>query len=99
MHPRRSASWSPTPLLLIELLSPGNEADTRANIWTYTTIPSIHEILAVHSTRIEAELLRRGTDGRWPESPEIVAAPAKLTLASIDFTTAPAAFYRTTALV
>ena len=49
----------PDPVLLIEILSPSNEAQTRANIWAYTTIPSVREILAVHSTRIEAELLRR----------------------------------------
>src|SRR5580698_6031783 len=33
------------PVLLIEILSPSNEADTWANVWTYTTIPSVREIL------------------------------------------------------
>jgi Uma2 family endonuclease len=62
----------PEPLLLIEILSPSNETETWANIWAYTTIPTIAEILAVHSTRIEAELLRRGADGSWPKEPEII---------------------------
>jgi Uma2 family endonuclease len=53
----------PEPVLVIEILSPSNEAQTRANIWTYTTIPSVTEILAVHSTRVDAELLRRNVDG------------------------------------
>src|SRR5277367_3407261 len=61
----------PDPVLLIEILSPSNEAETRANIWAYTTIPSVQDILAVHSTRIEAELLRRNADGTWPEEPDI----------------------------
>src|SRR5262249_36013674 len=29
------------PILLIEILSPSNEAETRANIWAYTTVPSV----------------------------------------------------------
>jgi Uma2 family endonuclease len=86
-------------VLLIEILSPSNEAQTRANIWAYTTIPSVQEILAVHSTRIEAELLRRGIDGNWPEEPDVLTGLDTLTLASIGFVTSLATFYRTTALV
>jgi Uma2 family endonuclease len=56
----------PEPVLLIEILSPSNEPETRANVWTYTTIPSVQEILLVSSTRVEAELLRRGRDGARP---------------------------------
>jgi Uma2 family endonuclease len=88
----------PDPVLLIEILSPSNENETRANIWTYTTIPSVREILAVRSTRLEAELLRRRDDGSWPEEPDILARDASLTLDSIDFTTPLKAFYRTTEL-
>jgi Uma2 family endonuclease len=83
------------PILLIEILSPGNESETRTNIWAYTTIPSVREILAVRSTRMEAELLRRRPDGNWPESPEIVAGAAILDLRSIQFQASLAAFYRT----
>jgi Uma2 family endonuclease len=89
----------PDPILLIEILSPSNEAQTRANIWAYTTIPSVREILAVHSTRMEAELLRRSPDGSWPQDPDILTAGDTLTLVSIGFATKLAAFYRTTALV
>jgi Uma2 family endonuclease len=86
------------PILLIEILSPSNEAETRANIWAYTTIPSVREILAVHSTRIEAELLRRNADGSWPEEPDTLSASDTLTLGCIDFATPLTALYRTTAL-
>jgi Uma2 family endonuclease len=88
----------PDAILLVEILSPSNEAQTRANIWAYTTIPSVREILAVHSTRVEAELLRRGSDGNWPEEPEILTAADTLALDSVGFVTPLAALYRTTAL-
>jgi Uma2 family endonuclease len=88
----------PDPVLLIEILSPSNEAQTRANICAYTTIPSVREILAMHSTGIEAELQRCGGDGNWPDAPEIVTGSDALRLASVGFATALNAFYRTTAL-
>lgn len=88
----------PDPILLVEILSPPNETETRANIWSYTTIPSVQEILLVRSTRVETELFRRQADGHWPEGPEIVGADGSLTLTSIDFTTPLAAFCRTTEL-
>jgi Uma2 family endonuclease len=86
------------PVLLIEILSPSNEADTWANVWTYTTIPSVREILIVHSTRREAELLRRRLDGAWPEEPEAIGPADGLELASVGFTVPLAALYRTTVL-
>jgi Uma2 family endonuclease len=88
----------PEPVLLIEIPSPSNEAETRANIWAYATVPSVQEILAVHSTRIEAELLRRNADGNWPAEPDIIAAGGILTLSSIGYSTPLPALYRTTVL-
>jgi hypothetical protein len=88
----------PDPVLLIEILSPSNEAETWANIWAYTTIPSVTEILAVHSTRIVAELLCREANGSWPNEPEIIAPCGTLTLRSIGYSAPLAALYRTTAL-
>jgi Uma2 family endonuclease len=86
------------PILLIEILSPSNEAETRSNIWAYTTIPSVREILAVRSTRIEAELLIRGSDGTWPAEPTIIGQDDNVMLSSIAYAAPLAAFYRTTAL-
>jgi len=31
------------PVLIVEILSPSNQAETWANVWTYTTIPSVKE--------------------------------------------------------
>src|SRR5262245_7349698 len=73
----------PDPIALIEVLSPGNAADTWDNVWAYTTIPSVREIVVVHSTRVLAEVLRRGADGHWPAEPEEIGADATLRLDSI----------------
>jgi Uma2 family endonuclease len=83
------------PVLVIEILSPSNRAETWTNVWSYTTIPSVREILVLHSTSIGADLLRRGPDGSWPERPQVIEQD-DLTLDSIGFTGLIAAFYRTT---
>ncbi len=88
----------PDPVLLVEILSPGNEGKTRSNVWTYTTIPSVREILAIRSTRMEVEVLRRGADGNWPEAPAIVRPPEVLELTSLGFATPVADVYRTAGL-
>ena len=75
----------PDPVLLIEILSPGNAADTWDNVWSYCTIPSVQEIAIVHSTRVLIELLRRGPDGHWPEEPEQVGPGGALRLESVGF--------------
>ena len=88
----------PDPILLIEIMSPDNKKDTWDNVWAYTTIPSVREIVIVQSTRIEALLLRRQTDGSWPANPETVEAEATLTLASIELTMPLRALYTKTYL-
>lgn len=96
--PPSTGSVVSEPVLLVEILSPSNEAETWANIWAYISIPSVTEILALHSTRIEAELLRRAPGGAWPEQPEVIRRNGLLHLASVDFSTPLAAVYRTTSL-
>jgi Uma2 family endonuclease len=83
---------------VIEMLSPSNEVQTRANIWADTIHSGVQEILAVHSNRIEAEVLRRCADGGWPAGPDIHTDRDMLTLRRIGFATTLATFYRTTAL-
>lgn len=76
--------YLPDPLLLVEIVSPGNATDTWDNVWAYTTLPSVQEILVLQSTRIEAQVVRRDPDGSWAATPVIVADGAKLVLRSID---------------
>lgn len=64
----------PDPLLIVEILSPSNEPETRANVWAYCSIPSVREILLVRSTEIAGELLCRSPDGNWPDRPERLAS-------------------------
>jgi Uma2 family endonuclease len=75
----------PDPILLIEILSPGNAADTWQNVWAYCTIPSLREVAIVHSTRVLAELLRRGPDGSWPEETAKVGPGGTLSFESVGF--------------
>jgi Uma2 family endonuclease len=83
------------PVLLIEILSPSNRAETWTNVWSYTTIPSVREILILQSTRVGADLLRRNADGTWPERPQVIEQD-NLNLDSIGYTGPIAAFYRST---
>jgi len=85
------------PVLLIEILSPSNQAETWANVWAYATIPSVQEILILKTASIGAELLRRNQDGSWPNQPLSIAT-GDLTLESIGFHVPLAAAYRTTRL-
>jgi Uma2 family endonuclease len=86
------------PILLVEILSPGNRAQTWTNVWAYTTIPSVREILIVHSTAVKAELLRRDAAGNWPERTAVIESGA-LDLASIGLAFDLAAIYQGTRLV
>lgn len=83
------------PLIVVEILSPLNREDTWANVWTYTTIPSVWEILVLHTADIRADLLRREDDGGWPDNPIALTLGDDVALESIDFTAPIAAFYRT----
>jgi Uma2 family endonuclease len=85
------------PVLLIEILSPSNQAETWTNIWAYTTIPSVQEILIVHSTAIRADLLRRDATGNWPER-ALTIDDGPLELRSIGFSIDLAAIYQGTRL-
>ncbi len=85
------------PVFLVEILSPSNRADIWTNVWAYTTMPSVQEILVVHSTRVGAELLRRNPDGSWPAQPATID-DGEIELASIGFRASLAALYRTTRL-
>ena len=85
------------PVLVVEILSPGNQAQTWANVWTYCTIPSVLEILVLRTAEIRADLLRRNSDGSWPAEP-MSLTDGILLLESIGLAVDPAGLYRTTKL-
>jgi Uma2 family endonuclease len=84
------------PVLLIEILSPTNQADTWANVWAYTTIPSVQEILVLRTDVMGGDLLRRQADGAWPDRPRWL--DRELVLDSIGFRVALADLYARTPL-
>ena len=82
-------------MVVVEVLSPSNKADTWANVWSYVTIPSVLEILVLHTAEGRADLLRREAEGAWPDNPLPLTPGDVVTLESIGFTAPLAAFYRT----
>ncbi len=84
------------PVLIVEILSPSNQAETWANVWAYTTIPTVREIVVLSTVSIGAELLRRRADG-WPREPEI-PTDGELVLESIGLRTSLVELYRGTRL-
>ncbi len=96
-EPRVEESALTDPVLIVEILSPSNQAETWGNVWAYTTIPSLREILILSSISIGADILRRRRDSTWPEEPESVTS-GDLVLESIGFRVPLADIYQTTRL-
>jgi len=94
---QREESTLADPVLIVEILSLSNQADTWANVWAYTSIPSVREILILRSDAIAAELLRRGSDGLWPEH-TVAITDGDLVLESISFRVPLREAYATTRL-
>jgi Uma2 family endonuclease len=84
------------PVLIVEILSPGNRADTWANVWAYTSIPSVREILVLKADVAGGDLLRRLPDGSWPDRPTWV--DGDLVFESIGFRIALGDLYARTPL-
>lgn len=83
------------PQIVIEILSRSNRAETWANVWSYVTIPSVVEILVLHTAEIRADLLCRQADDSWPDNPLVLTSGDQVELTSIGLTVPLAAFYRT----
>jgi Uma2 family endonuclease len=77
------------PILIVEILSPGNARDR------YMTIASVRETLVLHPTEVKAELLRREFSGSWTRL--VLAARDTLSLMSVGLELPLADFYRTAA--
>lgn len=73
------------PVVLIEILSPSNKAETWTNVWAFTTIPSVADILVIDSMKVGAKRLSRQADGTWPETPVMVEAGETLDIPSLQY--------------
>ena len=81
------------PVLIVEILSPSNHAETWRNIRAYMLIPDVREIVVIHTAARAVDLLRRRDDGTWPDDVTTVTE-GPFTLTSIDLTLEVAALYR-----
>lgn len=86
------------PILLIEILSPVNLVATWTNVWAYTNIPSVQEILVIRTASIGVQLLRRAPDGNWLDIPVGIES-GELELQSVGFHMPVAALYAGTWLM
>jgi Uma2 family endonuclease len=71
------------PVLVVEILSPSDEAEQRAKLHVYAAMPSVQEILLIDSRMVRAEVHRRGPGGSWPDAPEAVVGGETLRLDSV----------------
>ena len=81
------------PVVLVEILSPSNRHHTEANVWAYTTVPSVQDILVLHSGEARANVLRRQGNGSWPADASVLGPDDEVELASFGFRHPLAAFY------
>jgi Uma2 family endonuclease len=84
------------PVLIVEVLSPGNRKATWTNVWAYAANPAVQEILIIESTKVEGWLLRRQADGSWPEDPEPIPHDGSIELDSIGLSIPLTDTYATT---
>jgi Uma2 family endonuclease len=89
----------PDPIVIVELLSPSNKADTWDNVRNYMTLPSIKEIAVIETERVYAHLFIRDTEGKWTADPLELQPGHVIQLASIDYDLPLDAAYAGTYLV
>lgn len=83
-QPPSSAKTFPDPVLIVEILSPGNERETREAIWACATIPSLQEVMVVASEAIHVEIYRKNETGEWPVDPQVDVTEGRVTLECIE---------------
>jgi Uma2 family endonuclease len=94
------AEWDPDerllqkPVVVVEILSPSNKADTWANVWSYVTVPSVLEILVLHTARPRRSAAPR-PGRRLAGQTSAIGIGDTVTLESVGFTTPLVAFYHT----
>jgi Uma2 family endonuclease len=89
-----AAPYTTAPVLLIEILSPTEEAKQRAKLHVYAGMPSVREILFLDSLAIRAELHRRDGAGRWPERPAVLVGDDPLVLETVGLELPLAVLYQ-----
>lgn len=76
----------PDPVLVIEVLSPGNADETWESMRACANILAVQEVLAVESEAVAARYFRRADNGGWPIDGIVLGAADTVSLVSIDLT-------------
>ena len=95
---REDTSRTRNPVVIVEILSPSNQAQTWINVWSFTTIDSVREIVLVRTDQMEASLLQRRADGGWPSNALPLGPAELLRLDSLEFAVPVRDIYRGTRL-
>ena len=96
--PPSDAGTFENPILIVEVMSPTNEADTWESIRALAGLVSLQEVLIVQSTSREAQIFRRDAEGAWPRDPETVDSGGTIRLSSIGLELPMSEAYRGTHL-
>lgn len=86
------------PVLIVEIMSPGNENETWDSIQSLAGLTSLKEVLVVQSESVQADVYRREPSGAWPRTPVSTGAGGGVRLDSIDLDLAVADIYFGTSL-
>jgi Uma2 family endonuclease len=81
----KGAREVPDPVIIVELLSPSNRAETWDNVRNYATLPSVSEIVVIDTESVSADVLVLDDKGLWPANPLKVDAGGFVVFASIGF--------------
>ena len=99
LPPKDKEKMFPDPVLIVEILSPGNSNETWEAILACATIPTVSEILVVDSEKVWARVITKDQDGAWPTDKVIVEAGGRIKLSSINAEFAINDIYADTAMV
>ncbi len=86
------------PILIVEVMSPGNENATWDSIQSLAGLTTLKEVLVVQSETLQADLYRRAGDGGWPWTPVTSGEGGVVRLTSIDLDLGVADIYYGTTL-
>jgi len=84
LPPSGNEKLFPDPVLIVEILSPGNARDGWESILACITIPTVSEVLVVDSEAVHAEVLTKDAEGNWPQERVTVEAGGLVQLHSIE---------------
>ena len=82
--PEKGSKIVAQPVLLIEVLSPGNQKESWESLRASSTLPSLKEIVVVDSERIHVQLFHKDKDGNWAQAAEEFRQGDHVRLTSIE---------------